>query len=168
MPHHPQYDFYVECINFKENGAAQPGGNDYSACAITHSLLSTMSKTDAHFCPCEQNVSRDRSINVSPTEDGGVITILLYLGQVKVQLKAAWTDGQLLVDEVAAKGDFEVGPVAFQNKPSPTPNNAPAPPPNPNPGELSGAHQPGAQRALVPPGLRAQLRGGVLADGARL
>src|SRR5438270_7891887 len=110
MPHHPQYDYYVECINFKENGAAQPGGNDYSACPITRSLESTMSKTNAHFCPCEQNVSRDRTINVSPTDDGGVITILLYLARVKVQLRAVWSDGKLLVDDMAAKGDFEIGP----------------------------------------------------------
>jgi uncharacterized protein YvpB len=134
MPHHPQYDFYVECINFTENGVLPASGNnDYSACPITRSLESTMSKTGAHFCPCDQNVSRDRSINVSPTDDGGVITILLYLGQVKVQLKAVWTDGKLLVDDLAAKGDFEIGPVAFQNKPGPTPNNTPPPPATPTP-----------------------------------
>jgi uncharacterized protein YvpB len=123
----------VECINFKENGVAPPSGNDYSACPITRSLESTMSKTQAHFCPCDQNVSRDRTINVTPTEDGGVITILLYLNQVKVQLKAVWSNGQLLIDDMAAKGDFEIGPVTFQSKPSPTPTAAPPASPTPSP-----------------------------------
>ena len=33
--------------------------------------------------------------------------------------------GRLLVDQVAGRGDLELGPVTFQSKPSPTPTAAP-------------------------------------------
>lgn len=144
IPHHPQYDFYVECINFKENGVPPADGNDYSTCPITPQLRATMEETQAHFCPCDQNVSRDRNVTAQATPDGGaVVTISLYLDRVKVELHVVRVDGRLAVDHAAGKGDLTLGPVTFQNKPSPTPTEAPptarpvepspTPPPSPPP-----------------------------------
>ena len=125
IPRHPQFDFYVECINFKENGVSSPDtGNDYSACPLTPELRASMAETQAHFCPCDQNVSRDRTIKVGPAPDGGgVVTILLYLERVKVELHVIRSGGRWVVDQVAGKGDLELGPVAFH-----TPTPTPAPP----------------------------------------
>jgi uncharacterized protein YvpB len=126
IPHHPQYDFYVECINFKENGVAPPTGNDYSTCPLTPELRAHMEETQAHFCPCDQNVSRDRTVKGQATPDGAaVVTISLYFDRVKVELHAVRAGGRLLVDQVAGKGDLELGPVTFQSRPSPTPTAAP-------------------------------------------
>jgi hypothetical protein len=47
FPAYAKYGYYVECINFKENGAAQPGGNDYSGCPITDTLRVRMVQTQA-------------------------------------------------------------------------------------------------------------------------
>src|SRR5207253_7084539 len=57
FPYIPQFQFYATCIDFKENGAAPPGGHDYSACPITDALRARLQATQANFCPCEQNPS---------------------------------------------------------------------------------------------------------------
>lgn len=135
---HPVYGYYVECINLPENGALPPSmENDYSACPITPRLLAVMAAVpegttvkaneQAHFCPCQQNPSGDRQINVWPAPGGGLIEIVQYRGRVKTELLAARVNGRLLVDDVAAKGDVDTGPVAFQEKPAP-PTPVPSPP----------------------------------------
>jgi uncharacterized protein YvpB len=120
-----KYGYYAECINFKENGAGVPGGNDYSSCPITATLRSRMVATQAHFCPCEQNPSIDRAIKVTPRPGGGLASVLLYRGNIKAELVIVTVNGQLLVDDLPAKGDAENGtstPITFQEKPAATPS----------------------------------------------
>ena len=162
VPKHPQYGYYVECVNQAENGAVPASGaNDYSACPITPRLRAEMEQAPAwaspkalwqsHFCPCQQNPSNDRRISAAPAPGGGTVEILLYGGHVKVQLLAVRWDGRLLVDEVAAKGDSDSGSASFQEKPSPTP--APAARPvtaAPRATTLNGAGPAGSRTLDVP------------------
>ena len=117
-------------VIWKENGAAPDAGNDYSACPITGKLRGEMEKTQADFCPCEQNPSSDRMVTVTPRPGGGVIIYRLYGGRVKTELLAVVEAQQVLISEVAAKGDLESEPISFQEQPSPTPSIA-LPPPAP-------------------------------------
>jgi uncharacterized protein YvpB len=83
-----------------------------------------MVSTQAHFCPCEQNPSTDRSIRVFPKPGGGLATVLLYGGHVKAELVIVAAGGKLLVNDLPAKGDAENGtstPITFSEKPAPTP-----------------------------------------------
>ncbi|HVS07176.1 MAG TPA: C39 family peptidase [Candidatus Dormibacteraeota bacterium] len=123
FPLNTTFGYYVECINLKENGAARPGGNDYSGCPITDALRARMVATQAHFCPCEQNPSVDRAINVTPVAGGGIASVRLYHGNVHAELVILSVNGRLLVDDLPAKGDAENGtstPITFQDKPSST------------------------------------------------
>lgn len=125
FPLYAKYGYYVECINFKENGVAQPGGNDYSGCPITDALRARLVATQAHFCPCEQNPSVDRSIKVTPAPGGGLVSVLLHRGTVKAELVIVSVNGRLLVNDLPAKGDAENGtstPISFQEKPASTPS----------------------------------------------
>lgn len=120
-----QFGYYTECINFKENGAAVPGGNDYSSCPITATLRSRMVATQAHFCPCQQNPSLDRVIRVTPKPGGGLASALLYHGNVKAELVIVTVNGQLFVNDLPAKGDVDNGtstPITFQEKPASAPS----------------------------------------------
>jgi uncharacterized protein YvpB len=138
IPQVPAYGYYVECVNFPENGAAPASGeNDYSACPITPRLRSVMEYAppgvspkllgQGHFCPCQQNPSADRTVKATPAGGGGILEIALYAGHVKVEALVVTQAGHLLVDDVAAKGDVDAGPVAFTEKP-PTPGAATARP----------------------------------------
>jgi uncharacterized protein YvpB len=145
MPQVPAYGYYTECINFPENGAPTAAGeNDYSACPITPRLRAAMEYAppgvspkaiaQAHFCPCQQNPSVDRVIKARPGPGGGTIEIALYGGHVKVELLVVRAGDRLLVDDVAAKGDFDSGPVAFAEKPA-SPVSPPSPPSNSRSGD---------------------------------
>src|SRR3979409_2455546 len=130
FPYLPQFQFYATCINFKENGAAPPGGPDYSACPITDALRARLQATQANFCPCDQNPSTTREIKVTPRPGGGLIIVLLYVGQIKVEMVATNKGGTLLVSGIPAKGDVENGtstPIDFDPKPTPTPTAPPLP-----------------------------------------
>src|ERR1700694_3460477 len=130
FPYLPQYQIYTTCINVKENGAAPPGGPDYSACPITDALRARLQATQANFCPCDQNPSTTREIKVTPRPGGGLIIVLLYGGQIKVEMVAVNVGGKLLVNNLPAKGDVENGtstPIDFDPKPSATPTAPPLP-----------------------------------------
>lgn len=139
IPVVPAYGYYTECINFTHNGVPLASGeNDYSACPVTPRLRAAMEYAppgvspkaagQGHFCPCEQNPSGDRTIKAVAAPGGGTLEILLYGGRVKVQVLVVRQGGQLLIDDVAAKGDLDSGPVTFTEKP-PTPLPATQPPP---------------------------------------
>src|ERR1700716_3840186 len=100
FPYLPRFQFYATCINFKENGAEPPGGHDYSACPITERLHTRLQATQANFCPCDQNPSTTREIKVTPRPGGGLIIVLLYVGQVKVEMVATNKGGTLLVSGI--------------------------------------------------------------------
>jgi hypothetical protein len=89
FPYVAQFQIYTTCINFRENGAEPPGGHDYSACPITDALRARLAATNANFCPCDQNPSTTREIKVIPKPGGGLIIVLLYVSQIKVELVAA-------------------------------------------------------------------------------
>jgi uncharacterized protein YvpB len=130
FPYLPQFQYYTTCINFKENGAEPPGGHDYSACPITETLRARLAASNANFCPCDQNPSTSREIKVTPRPGGGLIIVLLYVGNVKVEMVAVNKGGTLLVNDVPAKGDVENGtstPIDFDPKPSATPTAPPLP-----------------------------------------
>src|SRR5438132_3050193 len=130
FPYIPQFQFYATCIDFKENGAAPPGGHDYSACPITDALRARLEATQANFCPCEQNPSTTREIKVTPRPGGGLIIVQLYGSQIKVELVAVNKGGKLLVNDLPGKGDVENGsstPIDFDPKPTPTPTAPPLP-----------------------------------------
>ena len=137
IPKVERYGYYVECINFAENGVVPASGeNDYSSCPITERLRAAMEYAppgvspkalgQGHFCPCQQNPSADRTIKATPAPGGGTLEIVLYHGHVKVEVSVVTQGGRLLVDDVAAKGDVETGPVTFDEKPTPTPTARPA------------------------------------------
>jgi len=101
FPKHPQYGYYVECINFRENGAGQPGGRqDYGACPLTDAMRARLEQTQAHVCPCEQNPSTSREIKAEPRPGGGLLTVKLYEGHVTVELVVVSVNGRLLVSDV--------------------------------------------------------------------
>jgi hypothetical protein len=130
FPYVPQFQIYTTCINLKENGAEPPGGHDYSACPITDALRARLQATQANFCPCDQNPSTTREIKVTPRPGGGVIIVLLYVGQIKVEMVAVNKSGKLLVKDVPGKGDVENGtstPIDFDPEPTPTPTAPPLP-----------------------------------------
>lgn len=130
FPLYAKYGYYVECINFKENGVRPPSGNDYSACPITDTLLARMTQTQAHFCPCEQNPSDKPVITVTPKPGGGLASVLLYLRHVKAELVIVNVNGRLLVSDLPAKGDFDNGtstPITFQEKPAAIPSSTSVP-----------------------------------------
>jgi uncharacterized protein YvpB len=130
FPYLPQFQYYTTCINFKENGAEPPGGHDYSACPIRDGLRARLQSTQANFCPCDQNPSTTREIKVTPRPGGGLIIVLLYVGQIKVEMVAVNVGGKLLVNNLPAKGDVENGnstPIDFDPKPSATPTAPPLP-----------------------------------------
>jgi uncharacterized protein YvpB len=136
FPLYVRYGYYVECINFKQNGIRPPSGNDYSACPITDTLQARMIQTQAHFCPCEQNPSDRPVIKVTPKPGGGIASVLLYRGNVKAELVIVTVNGRLLVNDLPAKGDADIGtstPITFQEKPSPAASvtRPPGPPPGP-------------------------------------
>src|SRR5207244_7657423 len=83
FPKHPQYGYYVECINFRENGAGQPGGRqDYGACPLTDAMRARLEQTKAHVCSCEHNHSTSREIKVEQRPGGGLATDELLYGDV--------------------------------------------------------------------------------------
>jgi uncharacterized protein YvpB len=128
FPYIAKYQIYTTCINVKENGAAPPGGPDYSACPITDALRARLQATQANFCPCDQNPSTTREIKVTPRPGGGLIIVLLYVGQIKVEMVAVNKSGTLLVSDLPAKGDVENNtstPIDFDPKPTPTPTAPP-------------------------------------------
>jgi uncharacterized protein YvpB len=128
FPYLPQFQYYTTCINFKENGAEPPGGHDYSACPITEALRARLQATQANFCPCDQNPSTTREIKVTPRPGGGLIIVLLYVGQIKVEMVAVNKSGKLLVKDIPGKGDVENGtstPIDFDPNPTPTPTAPP-------------------------------------------
>ena len=130
FPYLPQFQYYTTCINFKENGAEPPGGHDYSACPISDGLRARLQATQANFCPCDQNPSTTREIKVTPRPGGGLIIVLLYVSQIKVEMVAANVGGKLLVTNLPAKGDVENGtstPIDFDPRPSATPTAPPLP-----------------------------------------
>ena len=130
FPYLPQFQYYTTCINFKENGARPPGGPDYSACPITDALRARLAATQANFCPCDQNPSTTREIKVTPRPGGGLVIVLLYVSQIKVEMVAVNQGGKLLVNDLPGKGDVETGtstPVDFDPKPTPTPTAPPLP-----------------------------------------
>ena len=130
FPYIPQFQFYATCIDFKENGAAPPGGHDYSACPITDALRARLQATQASFCPCEQNPSTTREIKVTPRPGGGLIIVQLYGRVIKVEMVAINRGGKLLVNDLPGKGDVENGsstPIDFDPKPTPTPTAPPLP-----------------------------------------
>lgn len=133
FPEVRQFGYFTECIDFPEQGAHQPSGNDYSACPITDGMRARMAETQAHFC-CEQNPSPDRQIRVRPAPGGGLVTVLLVGGRAKAELVVTTVGGRLLVDDIPAKGDPETGPlppVTFQAKPPSQPTAVPTAPPGP-------------------------------------
>jgi uncharacterized protein YvpB len=121
FPKHPQYPIYVECINFRENGIRPAGGNDYSDCPLTDAMRARLVQTDAHLCPCEQNPSTTRDIQVQPRPGGGLLTVKMYEGNATVELVVVSVDGKLLVSDEPAKGSIEMGTIVFQDKPTPAP-----------------------------------------------
>ena len=130
FPYLPQFQYYTTCINFKENGAPPPGGPDYSACPITDALRARLQATQANFCPCDQNPSTTREIKVTPRPGGGLVIVLLYGSQIKVEMVAVNQSGKLLVNDLPGKGDVETGtstPIDFDPKPTPTPTAPPLP-----------------------------------------
>lgn len=130
FPYLPQFQVYTTCINFKQNGAEPPGGHDYSACPITDKLRTRLQATNANFCPCDQNPSTTREIKVTPRPGGGLIIVLLYVSQIKVEMVAVNTGGKLLVNGLPGKGDVENGtstPIDFDPNPTPTPAAPPLP-----------------------------------------
>ena len=130
FPYIPQFQFYATCIDFKENGAAPPGGHDYSACPITDALRARLQATQASFCPCEQNPSTTREIKVTPRPGGGLIIVQLYGRMIKLEMVAINRGGKLLVNDLPGKGDVENGsstPIDFDPKPTPTPTAPPLP-----------------------------------------
>ena len=130
FPYIPQFQFYATCIDFRENGAAPPGGHDYSACPITDALRARLQATQANFCPCEQNPSTTREIKVTPRPGGGLIIVQLYGRMIKVEMVAINRGGKLLVNDLPGKGDVENGsstPIDFDPKPTPTPTAPPLP-----------------------------------------
>jgi uncharacterized protein YvpB len=130
FPYVPQFQIYTTCINFKENGAEPPGGHDYSACPITDKLRARLQATQANFCPCDQNPSTTREIKVISRPGGGLIIVLLYVGQIKVEMVAVNKGGKLLVNGLPGKGDVENGtstPIDFDPNPTPTPTAPPLP-----------------------------------------
>src|SRR5437868_3930557 len=130
FPYIPQFQFYATCIDFKENGAAPPGGHDYSARPITDALRARLQATQANFCPCEQNPSTTREIKVTPRPGGGLIIVQLYGRVIKVEMVAINRGGKLLVNDLPGKGDVENGsstPIDFDPKPTPTPTAPPLP-----------------------------------------
>jgi uncharacterized protein YvpB len=130
FPYVPQFQIYSTCINLKENGAEPPGGHDYSACPITDKLRARLQATQANFCPCDQNPSTTREIKVVPRPGGGLIIVLLYVNQIKVEMVAVNTGGKLLVNGLPAKGDVENGTsslIDYDPKPTPTPIAPPLP-----------------------------------------
>jgi uncharacterized protein YvpB len=130
FPYVPQFQIYSTCINLKENGAEPPGGHDYSACPITDKLRARLQATQANFCPCDQNPSTTREIKVVPRPGGGLIIVLLYVNQIKVEMVAVNTGGKLLVNGLPAKGDVENGTsslIDYDPKPTPTPTAPPLP-----------------------------------------
>src|SRR3981081_2322796 len=54
FPYIAPYQIYTTCINVKENGAAPPGGPDYSACPITDALRARPQATQANLCTSDQ------------------------------------------------------------------------------------------------------------------
>jgi uncharacterized protein YvpB len=130
FPYLPQFQYYTTCINFKENGAPPPGGPDYSACPITDVLRARLQATQANFCPCDQNPSTTREIKVTPRPGGGLVIVLLYGSQIKVEMVAINKGGTLLVNDLPGKGDVETGtstPLDFDPVPTPTPTAPPLP-----------------------------------------
>ena len=130
FPYLPQFQYYTTCINFKENGAPPPGGPDYSACPITDALRVRLAATQAGFCPCDQNPSTTREIKVTPRPGGGLVIVLLYGSQIKVEMVAVNQGGKLLVNDLPGKGDVETGtstPLDFDPNPTPTPTAPPLP-----------------------------------------
>src|SRR6202165_1676211 len=130
FPYIAKYQIYTTCINVKENGAAPPGGPDYSACPITDALRARLQATQANFCPCDQNPSTTREIKVTPRPGGGLVIVLLYGSQIKVEMVAVNKSGTLLVNDLPGKGDVETGtstPLDFDPVPTPTPTAPPLP-----------------------------------------
>src|ERR1700694_3694872 len=130
FPYLPQFQYYTTCINLKENGAPPPGGPDSSACPITDVLRARLQATQANFCPCDQNPSTTREIKVTPRPGGGLVIVLLYGSQIKVEMVAVNQSGKLLANDLPGRGDVEPGtgaPIAFAPKPTPTPTAPPLP-----------------------------------------
>src|ERR1700724_138342 len=130
FPYIAKYQIYTPATNVKENGAPPPGGPDNSACPITDALRARLQATQANFCPCDQNPSTTREIKVTPRPGGGLIIVLLYVSQIKVEMVAANVGGKLLVTNLPAKGDVENGtstPIDFDPRPSATPTAPPLP-----------------------------------------
>jgi hypothetical protein len=80
-------------------------------------------QTQAHLCPCEQNPSTTREITVEPRPGGGLLTVKLYEGHVRVELVVVAVNGKLPVSDEPAKGSLELGTIVFQEKPTPTPTS---------------------------------------------
>jgi len=132
VPRHPQYGYYVSCVNFPENGAWPPPPQpvDYSACPITPELSDRMQATRADFYQT-QNPALGRTVTVTPQPGGGVIVVTLaYTPVVKVELVAVRASQGYLVGDVVAKGDVTGAappPLTFNEKPAvPLPSAVPA------------------------------------------
>jgi uncharacterized protein YvpB len=121
FPKHPQYAYYVECVNFRENGVGPADGNDYSACPLTDRMRARLVQKQTHLCPCEVNPSTTREIKAQPRPGGGRLTVLLYEGHVQIQLLVVLVAGKLLVNAQPAKGSFETGADTSADTPKPTP-----------------------------------------------
>ncbi|MGZ4143222.1 MAG: hypothetical protein ACXVQY_12000, partial [Actinomycetota bacterium] len=122
VPRHPQYGYYVSCVNFKENGAWPPPTSpvDYSACPITRELRDRMQSTRADFLNM-QNPASGRTISALPRPGGGVIVVTLtYAPVVKLELIAIKVGDHFLVGDVVAEGDVtgpNPPPITFAEKP---------------------------------------------------
>lgn len=51
FPKHPQYAYYVESVNFRKNGVAPAGGDDYSACPLTDRMRARLIQKQTHLYP---------------------------------------------------------------------------------------------------------------------
>lgn len=125
VPRHPEYGYYVDCVNFKENGvwAPPPAPVDYSACPITPELAARMQSTRAGFLTMMQDPARGRTVSVTPQPGGGLVVVTLdYSPPVRLELVVVRSGGRFLVGDVVAKGDVagpNPPPVVFTEKPAP-------------------------------------------------
>src|SRR5579864_1821513 len=131
---HPQFGYYVSCVNFKENGAwpVPPAPIDYSACPITDELSARMQATRADFYQT-QSPALGRTVTVTPQPGGGLVVVTLkYAPVIKLELVAVRAGGRFRVGDVVEKGDVTGAnppPIVFSEKPavpSPSPVRATA------------------------------------------
>lgn len=124
VPRHPVYGYYVDCVNFKENGAwaPPPAPVDYSACPITPELADRMQSTRARFLAMMQNPALGRTVSATPQPGGGLVVVTLqYSPPVKLELVVVRSGGRFLVGDVVAKGDVSAPnppPITFTEKPA--------------------------------------------------